>query len=285
MKKLIAWLLTICLLMMSATALADVAYGTLNQRISTRTGPGTKYSEPGSFLSSGNVVKVHTKVWDNVNEIWWVQVEFTADGDTYRAYTGSWRMNVDLSRVPQERSLGTVRVTYDADVFAGPGWEYVMWNDTVYRGTTATLLEVENGYGHIEYWNSWRNEYWRVWARLSDLSCSNQFSSYDDTYPDYGSSNNSGYSNNYSGSSCCSYGSSYSSSSYPEGQTCRITVNNGKVRSGAGAQYSSLGTVWYGESYKVLDTALASNGVTWYKISFNGRYGWISSGLTNFGKH
>lgn len=284
MKKLTALILALCMLMSCTAAMADAAYGRLNQKIATRTGPGTNYFEPGTFLTKGDVVTVHTKVWDSRNEIWWVQVEFTSGWQRYRAYTGSWRMNVDLSNVPQERSLGTVRVTADADVFAGPGWDYVMWNDTVYRGTTATLLEVEGGYGHIECWNSAGGQYWRVWAPLRCLSCYGQYSSTDDTYPMYGnpvySGSNSG--NNNSNNNHNNHGSS---SSWPAGQTCVITASGGNARSGAGTQYSTVGYVETGDRYTVLDTARASNGVTWYKINVGGRYGWISSGLTNFGKH
>lgn len=273
MKKLTALFLALLMMCSVVSALADTAYGVLKQRIATRSGPGTNYFEPGSFLASGDVVTVHTKVWDSRNEIWWVQVDFYAGGERYRAYTGSWRMNVDLSRVPQERTLGAVRVLQDADVFAGPGWDYVMWNDTVYGGTTGTLLEVEGGYGLVECWNSRRNQMWRVWIDLDQLSCRNQYSSWDDTYPNVGGSYSSGSQN------------SWSSSVWPEGQVCRITANSGNARTGAGAQYSSVDTVWYGECYTILDTAVASNGVTWYKINLGSRYGWISSGLTNFGKH
>lgn len=265
MKKLTAFILALCMMCGAVPALADAVCGVLKQRIATRSGPGTKYFEPGSFLGQGHVVTVHTKVWDAGNEIWWVQVEFSAYGDLYRAYTGAWRMNVDLSRVPQERSLGTVRVTDDADVFAGPGWDYVMWNDTVYRGTVATLLEVEGGYGHIECWNSSKNQPWRVWVPLRQLSCSGQYSSTDDTYP--------------------AVGSASSGSSWTGGQTCCITANSGNVRSGAGVQYSTVDTVYAGEYYTILGTAVASNGVTWYRIDLGGWSGWISSGLTNFGKH
>ncbi len=279
MKKLIALMTALCMLFSCTIALADTASGRLKQRISTRTGPGTNYTEPGSFLSAGNYVTVHTKVWDSVNEIWWVQVEFTYRQDKIRAYTGSWRMNVNLANVPTERVLGTVKVINDADVFAGPGLEYMLWNETVYRNTWVTLLEVENGYGLIECWNNGENRYWRVWARMQDLSCASQYSIWDDTYPDYGSPNVEYVDNDYY----------YDDGGYhveePDFGDCRITVNYGNVRSGAGAEYRNLGTVYNGETYYIYDTERASNGVTWYKIWFNGAYGWISSGLTNHGKY
>nr|MBR4280470.1 SH3 domain-containing protein [Clostridia bacterium] len=278
MKKLTALLLVLCLMLPAGGALADVAYGRLNQKIATRSGPGTHYFEPGTFLKAGDYVTVHTKVWDSRNEIWWVQAEFYWGNDKIRAYTGSWRMNVDLSRVPQERALQTVRVTADADAFAGPGITYTLWNDTVYRNTSATLYEVENGYGLIECWNSAQGQYWRVWVPLRCLSCYGQYSSTDDTYPNYGSPS-------YYGSSASNSSSSSNTGSWPVGQICRITSSGGNARAGAGTQYRAVAYVENGQTFTVLDTARASNGVTWYKISVNGSYGWISSGLTNFGKH
>lgn len=272
MKKLTAMFLVLCLLGSCSLALADAAMGRLNQRIATRTGPGTRYSEPGSFLGAGDYVTVHTKVWDNSNRIWWVQVEFDWNNDRCRAYTGSWRMNVDLSRVPEERALGSVRVTMDADAFAGPGIMYTLWNDTVYRGTSATLYEVEGGYGHIEYWNSSRSQYWRVWVPLYCLSCSGQYSSTDDTYPMYGGPNYGG-----SGNGNVWYN--------PVGQDVMITSSYANVRSGPGAEYTLVGCVTRGEWFTVYDTDVASNGVTWFKIWRNGRYCWISSGVTNTGKY
>lgn len=274
MKKLTALMLALCLSFACSAALADTAYARLNQKIATRTGPGTSYFEPGTFLTAGDYVTVHTKVWDSRNEIWWVQVEFTSRGEKYRAYTGSWRMNVDLTNVPRESALSVVNVTADADAFAGPGWEYVMWNDTVYRGTVATLYEVENGYGLIECWNRNKGQTWRVWVPLRCLSCYGVYSSWDDTYPDVGSSSSSSTSGSWTGSS-----------SWPVGQICTITASGGNARSGAGTQYGTVGYVENGDRYTVLDTDTAWNGVTWYKINVNGRYGWISSGLTNFGKH
>lgn len=282
MKKLTAWILILCMLLTCSAAMADAATGKLRQRIATRTGPGTKYTEPGSFLSKGDYVTVHTKVWDSANRIWWVQAEFSYGGNKYRAYTGSWRMDVDLSNVPEERALGTVRVTADADAFAGPGWAYAMWNDTVYRGTSATLYEVEGGYGHIECWNSRQGKTWRVWVPLNCLSCYGDYSSYDDTYPLYDSPSYSGSS---SGSSYSSGSSSSYSGSWPVGQTCRIVTGSGNARSGAGVEYREVNTVCYGECYTILATAKASNNVTWFKIQKDGMYCWISSGLTDIGKY
>lgn len=266
MKRLTAVLMILCLLA-AGCASADSVRATLRQRIATRTGPGTKYTEPGSFLKEGATVTVHTKVWDHANEIWWVQTEFTYSGRSYRAYTGSWRMNVDLTRVPEERPLETVSVTRSTSVYAGPGSGYASWRDSVSRGTTATLIEVENGYGHIECWNSREGKPWRVWAPLDCLSCSGRYDRWDDTYPDWG------------------YSSGWEEDSWmqPIGSTCHIVVSSGNARLGPGVEYPLEGYVHEGEWYIILDTAKASNGVTWYMILLDDICCWISSGLTSTG--
>lgn len=283
MKKLTALMLTLLFTLSTTFALADTAWGQLKQRIATRTGPGTEYTEPGSFLAKGDVVAVHTRVYDKVNEIWWVQVEFEERGERYRAYTGSWRMNVDLTQVPQEMPLGVCRVIADADVFAGPGWDYVMWNDTVYRGTWATLLEVEAGYGHIECWNDSKGQMWRVWAPLSCLDCGDEYGWWDDTYP--GDTQDDWYTGSttepYNPGGSLNHGNTWGSGR--TGQICRVTANSGNARSGAGAEYPVVGRVDCGEWFVIMDTARAANGVMWYQVNLGGYCGWISSGLTNYG--
>lgn len=264
MKKLTATLLALCLLLTCSAALADETYARLNTRIATRSGPGTMYFEPGSFLSQGDYVTVHTKVWDGTNEIWWVQVEFREGHASYRAYTGAWRMNVDLSQVPEEQPLGVVYLTRDADVFAGPGWDYQLWNDTVRRGTSAVLMEVENGYGHIECWNDTWDQPWRVWAPLSCLSCAGDYTLEDDTYPDAGGSESPGE------PSCAVY---------PIGETCCIRAESGNARCGAGTAYAIVEYVFRGERFTILDTAVAANGRTWYMIRKDGNVCWVSSGI------
>ena len=60
----------------SYTPPADSAiYGYATQRISTRSGPGTTYSEMGTYNHVKNTwVQVRARAWDARNEIWWVEV-------------------------------------------------------------------------------------------------------------------------------------------------------------------------------------------------------------------
>lgn len=301
MKKLTAILLVLCMVLPCSFAYADYVQARLNQRISTRSGPGTDYTEPGSFLGSGDYVTVISKKWDWMNEIWWVQVEFSAGGKRYRAYTGSWRMNVDISRVPEEMALRTCEVQYNTRAYAGPGTQYASMG-TVYSGTIGTLYEVENGYAQIEIWDQYTELMMRVWVDISNTTARKDYGDVD-TFPQYGSpcyegwytslaevyarngydgyNGNGNQNNSYydDGHNVDNYGDN------PVGQIISITTSSGNARSGPGAEYSSLAYVHYGETYVVYDTDVASNGVTWFKIYIDGRYCWISSGLTNVGKY
>ena len=140
MKKRIALVMVLCLMMSCAAALAETSLGRISQDVLTYTGPGTGFFDTGVTLHKGTYVTVLSKTWDYPNNMYWIQIEFGPQRDRYRAYISDKCFAGDLSRVPEEESLGVVYVTSDADVFAGPGWDYVMWNDTVYRGTSAVLL-------------------------------------------------------------------------------------------------------------------------------------------------
>lgn len=286
MKKLTAILLLMCMLL-PLTANAAV-WATLNQPIATRTGPGTKYTEPGGFLSRGDRVVVRSKVWDSVNEIWWVQVEFTPpyyynySYDKIRVYTGSWRMNVNLNNVPTEYALQTCRVVEDADAFAGPWYDgFMPWSDTIYAGTSATLLEVENGFAHIECWNSWAGSWWRGWVRLETLSCANSYR-YDryygfaDDLGNYPIGSNGGNNGN-------NGGTRVTPTPKPAyGTYCRVIASSAHARSGPGTQYDTVAYVYDGERYEILEKQIGNTGKTWYKIYVGKEYrtyAWISSGL------
>lgn len=285
MKKLVSLLLVLCLLL-PAAAMADTR-ATLNQRISTRTGPGTSYTEPGSFLKKGDVVTVRTKTWDSRNEIWWVQVEFTYQNTKIRAYTGSWRMSVNLNSVPEEYPLGSCTVTQTANAYAGPGYGYKAWTDKVYSGTSATLYEVDSGYAHIECWNSQRQSWWRCWVPLYTLDCGYYYSDWDVTYPSdsnggYYGGYDDGYNSGYSSDDDYSFvygGSTSGYQPFPVGETCRIQAVSGNARSGPGQEYELVTVVYRGDYYEIYAVQMASNGRNWYKIRVNGQYCWVSSGI------
>lgn len=60
---------------------------------------------------------------------------------------------------------------------------------------------------------------------------------------------------------------------------CTIRSAQANVRSGPGVNYNSVGKVYSGETYDILDWTQGSDGLDWYKISRNGRLCWVRSDL------
>lgn len=72
------------------------------------------------------------------------------------------------------------------------------------------------------------------------------------------------------------------------GETCYIFDDGNNVRSGPGTNYSIIGQVNSGASFKIYDYEICTTGKKprdWYKIYFNGQYGWISSGIVELHGH
>ncbi len=161
-KQLILLLLCAALLMLmpgmhSAQAAGYGIWAGLKMKLATRTGPGTWYDQPGSFFS-GNYrstsVRVLTRAWDDSNEIWWLQVEFTYHDMLCRAYTGLKRVNVDINSVPEEQVIGSARTTRSAAGYWGPGTDYMASQYDIPSGTYVTVLDEENGYAQVEFYDS-----------------------------------------------------------------------------------------------------------------------------------
>ncbi len=164
--------LTILLAATALTAAKADSYGTLNQKMATRTGPSTKYDEPGTFFSGkwkGQWVRVISKVNTGV---WWLQVEFDYNGQKMRAYTGLKRVNgVDLDAVPTETVLGSCRLSKPVKGYYGPGTQYRVMGYSVPANTTCDVIMVENGYVLVEFPYHKKNyEKSRAWVHASLVS-------------------------------------------------------------------------------------------------------------------
>ena len=160
LKKLSALFLIAAMLMVLLLPAADAAgFGTsayLKMALATRTGPGTWYDEPGTFFSKNyrsTTVRVLSKAWDDRNSIWWLQVEFYRNSTPYRAYTGLKRVDIDISDVPEESVLGTSVTLRSAAGYWGPGTEYASSKYDIPSGVSVTVLDVENGYAQIEFYD------------------------------------------------------------------------------------------------------------------------------------
>lgn len=137
----------------------------LRMRLSTRSGPGTYFDEPGSFFSKdwqSAAVWVLAKAWDYDNDIWWVLVDFSENGTRYRAWTGLKRVDVNIDLLPEYYGIGQGTVD-PTDTWRGPGENYAQgprithWQDVVAYGR-------ENGYIEIEYYDSDQDMTYRVWV-------------------------------------------------------------------------------------------------------------------------
>ena len=142
--------------------------GWLNSKLATRTGPGTQYDEPGTFLSAGSTVTVLSKAYDARNEIWWVQVEFSDAGSLYRAYTGAKRFSgLNLSSLPEEGVIGRCSLKQTVTGYYGPGYRY----KAIARGVPAGSGYNIYGYAYteeadfiqIEFYDSGARCYRRAW--------------------------------------------------------------------------------------------------------------------------
>lgn len=280
MKKMTVLLLALCLFCCCTAAMASTDGYVTDSRIATRSGPATKYTEPGSFLSYGSWVKAHTKVWDSSNQMYWVQVEFTSGRETYRAYTGDWRLNIDLSSIPDEIVVDNTWLNYNTRGYAGPGNTYHYYGDILlYGDSNCRIIEVENDFALID--TSGSSKGWtRVWVPLEAV-----FGGYayygQDTHPEYGYDDDMGATliPDDDGPTLLPGGSNGSWYPEPVGQYCTVWVESGNARTGAGTQYAHAAYVKKGDVLLIHDRKMGGTGKDWYQVRIGGKLCWLSSGL------
>lgn len=189
MKRLTALLLVLCMVLAWGSACADFRYASvwarLNQRMSTRSGPGTQYSEPGTFFSSGTDVQLVARAYDSANGIWWVLADFDYHGKRIRAYTGAKRFdNLYLNSLPEEVLMGWGYTSDLGEAWAGPGLGYQQVRD-VPRSTYAQIYgfvynaSEDADYIQIEFYDAGLGCYRRAWIKEW---------AFDADYMDYGRS-------------------------------------------------------------------------------------------------
>ncbi len=125
----------------------DGISASLNQNMATRTGPNTKYTEPGTFPRSTDI-EVFYKT--EGNGVMWGMVEFKKDGEWYRLYTGMKR--IDAARVPEdEEDYQMMTLTSAVTPRYGPGQEYAPQPDKMPSGGSVKVFFQENGYVMVDY--------------------------------------------------------------------------------------------------------------------------------------
>ncbi len=148
---------------------------TLNQKLASRTGPGTIYDEPGTFLSSGTKVTALSRAYDERNEIWWIQVRFSVKGTVYQVYTGAKRFSdLRLADLPQEDVIGYCYVNKAVYGYYGPGPEYALIARNVPAGVSCDVYARDMGadgdYIQIEFYDVGQQKTRRAWVLESQVT-------------------------------------------------------------------------------------------------------------------
>lgn len=142
----------------------DVTGCSLLMRLSTRSGPGTQYAEPGTFFQNTwqeQTVLVYKKSF--ADGVWWVQVDFrNGNKSSYRVWTGVKRVNVDLNKVPQEVPIGECDIAPTSETYWGPGGNYAKAGVAIGSNAIGVLYQIENGWCDVEYYSD--SGTGRVWV-------------------------------------------------------------------------------------------------------------------------
>lgn len=139
---------------------------TLNQKMATRTGPSTAYTEDHGTLSADTFIVVYQQ--EMGSGVPWVMVEFERSGLPVRAYTGLKRVDVsgEIPWATQKPTLATVR--QETAAHFGPGTRYMPASSTVAGGTPVEVYCEENGWALIDYQYNYERRI-RVWVSMDVL--------------------------------------------------------------------------------------------------------------------
>jgi len=126
-------------------------YGVLNQRMATRTGPGTKYTEEHGTLPESTEIIVYAQ--EDSGGTPWVLVEFVRNGKLVRAYTGMKRVDVEQANLPKTtKKPKTAVVTEDTTAYFGPDTQYYLaLAIPVAAGTEVLVYGVDRDFALVEY--------------------------------------------------------------------------------------------------------------------------------------
>jgi len=148
----------------------DVTGAGLLMKLSTRSGPGTEYDEPGTFFGNNwkkQTVKVLGKHYDG--SVWWVLVDFSNGGKgSYRVWTGLKRVDVDINKVKDYYPTGQGTVNATTETYRGPGGNYAKAKVTIQSWQDVLAYGRENGYVEVEF--NIGKKWYRLWVPESVTS-------------------------------------------------------------------------------------------------------------------
>jgi len=112
---------------------ASDLYGLATQKLATRSGPGTQYTEQGTYNVAGQYIKILSRAWDDRNSIWWVKCEIPYKEETRVLWTGYKRFDsstIPLDTIPVENGSGN-SIQQAAQSTATPSSS--TWQEAYYR--------------------------------------------------------------------------------------------------------------------------------------------------------
>ena len=266
-KKCIALILGAVLLLSSLCTLAQAANGIPGltiDKLSTRTGPGTQYTDSGTYSVKGQWINVLSRAWDSHNGIWWVKCEIPYNGEIRVLWTGYKRFDsstIPLDSIPIEGSsssstpsynggsgyfpiIGQTCVIYEegSNTRSGPGTGYAKIG-RVERGSSYVVCDYALGDTNKD-WYQIRTNNGLVWISSMLVNLNGNRNGTINGQPILGS-------------------------------FCRITAAEASVCYGPGIEYGVFDKVSYMERYRVVAEQISSSWDLWYMIEINGKYGWV----------
>ena len=121
----------------------------LNQRMATRSGPNTKYSEEMGTFPQDTAISVLEKVIGN--EVPWGLVECSSNGRLYRVYTGMKRINTNATIPWGNDAPIEAYALYKTPAYYGPGKEYATRKAQVPANKPLLVYDYENGFLMCDY--------------------------------------------------------------------------------------------------------------------------------------
>ena len=132
----------------------DITGVGLLDKIATRSGPGTNYEETHTFFpDTWQTETVLVLKKSNAGGVWWVQLDFrNGTKGHYRVWTGAKRVDVDLSKVAEDKWSYECDISPTNDVRLGPGGDYAKSGMPITRYAVGNIYAQENGYVDVDYW-------------------------------------------------------------------------------------------------------------------------------------
>lgn len=165
MKKRIVAFFFVFMLLLPELAMAD-ASATLNQKMATRSGPGTKYTEELGTLPITTDITVIAQV-ETSGTVWYL-VEFRQNSKLYRAYTGKKRVNA-RGEIPWLENSYTKDITVaGVTPYYGPDESYAQRSKGLSKGTTVRVYSVEGDWAMCDYQEN--GKWVRAYISVFDLA-------------------------------------------------------------------------------------------------------------------